>query len=117
MRTLPPKNDQSRSSLATDRSSTFMPKEPKLICARQLAPLPSMLTITPSPNLVCATDSPMRQPPDAPERSFMRAARRLSALGTDGISSQADLREPVLNQLFCCTRAVSHFNDSSGSSS
>src|SRR5471032_2260986 len=95
------------------RSSTFMPWLPKLICARALLPLPSMFTITPSPNLPCATDSPMRQPPPVAFCAIFCAIALSEPVNGTG-TSQADF---LLPDQCDCTFGDNHFNDSSGSSS
>ena len=46
---------ETRSSLAIPRSSSFMPNRPKLIRARIFALSPSRLTMTPSPNFLWIT--------------------------------------------------------------
>src|SRR5471030_2572494 len=108
-----PSQRPKRSSLATLKSSTFMPWLPKLICARALLPLPSRLTITPSPNFACATDSPMRHP-EPLDFCAIFCAIALSE-PTSGTVSQADFL--LLPDQCDCTFGDSHFNDSSGSSS
>src|SRR5450830_5573 len=99
------------SSLATLKSNNFIPNFPKLICARVLPPPPSILTITPSPNLACATFWPMRQP----ESGRLKFCAIL-LLPDSGASSQADLGRA--NQFCCCcTLGDSHLMASSGNSS
>ena len=49
-------------SLAYSNASHFTPALRKFTCTRASAPLPSRLTITPSPNLVWNTAWPLRQP-------------------------------------------------------
>ncbi len=92
-----------------------MPWLPKLIWARALPPLPSMLTITPSPNLPWATDSPMRQPAPA-DFCAIFCAMALSDPTSGTASSHADLRWLTADQCDC-TLGESHLSDSSGSSS
>ena len=48
-------------SLAYSNASHFTPALRKFTCTRASAPLPSRLTITPSPNLVWNTAWPLRQ--------------------------------------------------------
>src|SRR4051812_19808696 len=104
-----------RSSFATDRSSTFIPALPKLICARALLPPPSILTITPSPNLACATDSPIRHPgPLLAAFCVICCAILLSEPPPKLGSSHADFLLP--NQCDCTLGEI-HLRASSGSSS
>src|SRR5690606_35517527 len=106
-----------RSSLATDRSSTLIPDGPKLIWARAAPAPPSIFTITPSPNLACATVSPMRQPELLPDFWVSCWAILLSLPALRKAASSQAVAAFLLANQWLCTRGESHLSASSGSSS